>query len=68
MSNVYTNYNHLNIDVVGIVQNLRPKVISIKNNIETRRLMFDITDGRYIILSLHFVQFKLFIYTLYDQY
>lgn len=37
------------IDVAGIVRNMKPIVSTVKNNVETRRLMFDITDGRFVI-------------------
>ncbi|KAK1356508.1 hypothetical protein POM88_049764 [Heracleum sosnowskyi] len=37
--------NRFLIDVVGIVRNFRPIVSTIKNNVETKRLMFEITDG-----------------------
>ncbi|KAK1383282.1 hypothetical protein POM88_021017 [Heracleum sosnowskyi] len=35
------------LDVAGIVQNGRPMVSTIKNGVETKWLMFDISDGRY---------------------
>ncbi|KAK1363372.1 hypothetical protein POM88_038933 [Heracleum sosnowskyi] len=43
------NDNHFLFDVAGIVQNARPMVSTIKNGVETKRLMFDISDGRYNI-------------------
>ncbi|KAK1383044.1 hypothetical protein POM88_020779 [Heracleum sosnowskyi] len=41
------NDNRFLFDVVGIVQNARPMVTTVKNGVETKRLMFDISDGRY---------------------
>ncbi|KAK1355059.1 hypothetical protein POM88_048315 [Heracleum sosnowskyi] len=38
--------NRFLIDVVGIVMNVQGKVSTIKNDIETKRVVFQITDGR----------------------
>lgn len=35
----------------GIVTNARPIVSTVKNNVETKRLMFELTDGRFVYYS-----------------
>ncbi|KAK1368802.1 hypothetical protein POM88_034894 [Heracleum sosnowskyi] len=49
--------NRFLIDVGGIVQNYRPIVSTIKNDVETRRLIFDITDGRSFVKVTLFNEF-----------
>ncbi|KAK1361737.1 hypothetical protein POM88_046211 [Heracleum sosnowskyi] len=44
-------------DVAGIVQNARPMISTTKNSVETKRLMFDISDGRYILKVTLFNEF-----------
>lgn len=40
---------HNIVDVGGVVTYVRPIVNTVKNNVETKRLMFELTDGRLAI-------------------